>query len=138
MTTEPSSQALLINGCFTVSPRGVQKSLCFIYKLHIDDEYMPKFMDHLQTSNNSLTIKWNTNAGNDEENLMEYQTMVSLPKKEGRNFVLKGLLQRKLQKKWPIRRMDNQGGLFNETKQNGSYLGGLVPPHRPPPCPVGE
>ena len=53
---------------------------------------MPKFMDHLQTSNNSLTIKWNTNAGNDEGNLMEYQTMVSLPKKEGRNFVLKGLL----------------------------------------------
>ena len=49
MTSIPDEAPLLINGTFLLFPKGVQKSVCFVYKLHIDDEYMPKLMEHLHT-----------------------------------------------------------------------------------------
>jgi len=82
MTTEPPTPPLLINGTFILSQRGVQNSLYFVYLLHIDDEYMPKFRDHLQQSNNFLT--WNPTG-----NLFDGydHVIVSLPKEEGRKGI---------------------------------------------------
>jgi hypothetical protein len=81
----------LINGTFLLSPKGEQKNMCFVFKFHIDDEFLPKLMAHLQESNNLLTMKWNIGTGDDTDNLIDCQAKVSLPKKEGRNFVLRGV-----------------------------------------------
>lgn len=91
MTSRPAKPPLMINGTFLLYPRGVKKSVCFVYKLHIDDEYMPRLTEHLTKSNNSLTIKWTFADGNSTVNIKEFHARVSLPKTEGRNFILKGV-----------------------------------------------
>ena len=132
MTSIPDEVPLLINGTFLLFPKGVQKSVCFVYKLHVDDEYMPKLMEHLPKSNNSLTIKWNIGDGNNTTNIKEFQAKVSLPKTEGRHFVLKGLphqatkigvkkflLQQQIQPK-EIRAKGRMEGMANKENFNGA------------------
>ena len=92
MTTIPPEAPLLINGSFVTYPKRGEKSMCFIYKLHIDDDYMPKLLHHLQKSNNSLTFQWN-NAEDDAtpSHIQEFKAKVTLPNKGGRDFILKGV-----------------------------------------------